>query len=342
MRNELDGKNILVTGGTGSIGSCIVEELLNYKIKKVVIFSRDETKHFLLKSRYEDTRVEAIVGDIRDYRCVERIFEKYTIDLIFHAAAMKHVSVSENFPIECALTNVIGTQNIVDLAKKYKVPKFVTISTDKATTPSNVMGATKLIAEKITLNANFTCVRFGNVANSRGSVIPVFVDNLKNRKPIVVTDPNVTRFILQIPDAVRLVIKATKYAQGGEIFILKMKAFKLGELVEVLVDEIAPLLNIAKKDIEIRYTGLITGEKLHEDLINPAELNRIFELDDMYIVLKEKGNLSRYPGIESIILEKYSSNDTKRITKEEINKIISQYIYDSLPIRFNGKYNLGK
>jgi len=327
MHNELDGKVILVTGGTGSIGGKIVEELLQYQIKRIIIFSRDEIKHFLLKSRYNDTRVESIIGDIRDYRSVERVFEKNTIDLIYHAAAMKHVVVSDNFPIECAQTNIIGTQNIVDLAKKNNVPKLITISTDKATSPSNVMGATKLIAEKITINANYTCVRFGNVGNSRGSVIPVFVDNLKNKKPIIVTNPNVTRFMIKIPDAVKLVLKATRLAQGGDIFILKMKAFRLGDLVEVLLDDVVPLLNVIKKDIIIKNTGLTFGEKLYEDLINPTELERIFEIEDMYVVLKDKENSLKYNGIKTIKLEKYSSNDSKIMAKEEIKKIVLEYVY---------------
>ena len=319
--NEFDGKVIAVTGGTGSIGSRIVEALLQYNVKKIIIFSRDEIKHYLLKSRYNDARVESIVGDIRDHRSVEKIFEKSAIDIIYHAAAMKHVVVSEDFPLECAKTNIIGTQNIVDLAKKFKVPKLITISTDKATSPSNVMGATKLIAERITVNANYTCVRFGNVANSRGSVIPVIMDNLRNYKPIVVTDPDVTRFMLKIPDAVKLVLNASIHAQGGEIFILKMKAFRLGDLVEVLLDDIAPLLNISEDRIEILNTGLTIGEKNHEDLISPTEIERIFEIDDMYVVLKEKENSSRYDGIKSIKLETYSSDLSETLTKEEITEI---------------------
>jgi len=268
MEEELKGKTVLVTGGTGSIGSEIVKQIFNYEINKVIIFSRDEIKHFLIKKRILDERLETVVGDIRDYRSVQRVFEDFDIDLIYHAAAMKHVVLCEDFPIESAKTNIFGTQNVVDLAVKYGVPKLLTISTDKSAYPVNVMGATKFIAEKITLNANYSCVRFGNVANSRGSVIPVFIDNLLNKKPISITDPNVTRFIIGIPDAVKLVIKATRCAKGGDIFILKMKAFKLGDLLDVILDRIAPRLDISKEDIKVNVTGLVLGEKLHEDLIN--------------------------------------------------------------------------
>jgi FlaA1/EpsC-like NDP-sugar epimerase len=270
--------------------------------------------------------VESFIGDVRDIRSVERVFEKYPINLVYHAAAMKHVVVSENFPMECALTNIQGTQNIVDLAKKYKVPKLITISTDKSTSPSNVMGATKLIAEKITINADYTCVRFGNVANSRGSVIPVLIENLKNKKPIIVTDREVTRFMIRIPDAVKLVVNATKHAQGGDIFILKMKAFKLGDLIDVLVQDIVPLLKISKNDVKIINTGLTIGEKNHEDLINPTEINRVFEIDNMYVVLSEKTNFSKYNGIKTTNLQKYSSNDSESIPREEIKKIVSEYL----------------
>jgi len=178
MKDKLRGKTVLVTGGTGSIGSEIVKQLLDYEVNKVIIFSRDEIKHFLVKKRILNERLVTVVGDVRDYRSVQRVFEEFNIDLIYHAAAMKHVVICEDFPIESAKTNILGTQNVVDLAIKFGIQKMITISTDKSAYPVNVMGATKFIGERITLNANFSCVRFGNVANSRGSVIPVFIDNL--------------------------------------------------------------------------------------------------------------------------------------------------------------------
>ena len=326
MKNELNGKTVLVTGGTGSIGSEIVKQLLEYNIKKVITFSRDEIKHFLLKKRVLDERLETFVGDVRDYKSIERVFEKFDIDLIYHAAAMKHVIMCENFPIESAKTNITGTQNVVDLAVKNKVPKMITISTDKAVHPVNVMGATKYIAEKITLNGNYTCVRFGNVANSRGSVIPIFVDNLLNKNPITITNPDVTRFIMKTTDAVKLVIKATEYAKGNDIFILKMKAFKLGDLLNVLINRIAPKLNISKKEIKVNTVGLVPGEKLHEELINNTEIDRIYELDDMYIVLKNNKEASKYQNINKINLQKYTSKDVELISNVELEEIITEYL----------------
>jgi len=333
MKNEFKGKTILVTGGTGSIGSEIVRQLLEYNVNKVIIFSRDEIKHFLIKKRILGERLETVVGDVRDYRSLQRVFEENDIDLIYHAAAMKHVVICEDFPIESVKTNILGTQNIVDLAIKYEVPKMITISTDKSASPVNVMGATKFIAERITLNANFSCVRFGNVANSRGSVIPVFVNALLNNKLITISDPNVTRFIIGIEDAVGLIFKATKYTIGGEIFILKMKAFRLGDLLDVIINRIAPRLDISKEDIKVNVTGLVPGEKLHEDLINNTESNRIYELDDMYVILKNNKDISKYQNIKKIDLHKYTSKDVELISKEEIEKIVMKYLRNHLFMR---------
>ena len=327
MKKELKGKTVLVTGGTGSIGSEIVKQILGYEVDKVIIFSRDEIKHFLVKKNILDDRLETVVGDVRDYRSIQRVFEEFDIDLVYHAAAMKHVVICEDFPVESAKTNIFGTQNVVDLAIKFGIPKMITISTDKAAYPVNVMGATKFIAEGITLNANYSCVRFGNVANSRGSVIPVFIDNLLNKKPISITDPNVTRFIIGIPDAVKLVLKATEYAKGGDIFILKMKAFRLGDLLDVILDRIAPRLGISKEGIEVNVTSLEQGEKLHEDLINNTESNRIYEIDDMYVILNNNEDASKYQNIKKTDLHEYTSKDVELISKDGIEKIVMNNLY---------------
>ena len=338
MKKELKGKTVLVTGGTGSIGSEIVKQILGYEVDKVIIFSRDEIKHFLVKKNILDDRLETVVGDVRDYRSVQRVFEENDIDLIYHAAAMKHVVMCEDFPIESAKTNIFGTQNVVDLAMKYEVSKMITISTDKSAYPVNVMGATKFIAEKITLNANYSCVRFGNVANSRGSVIPVFIDNLLNKKPISITDPNVTRFIIGIPDAVKLVIKATRSAKGGDIFILKMKAFRLGDLLDVILDRIGPRLGVSKDEIKVNMMGLIPGEKLHEDLMNNTESTRVYELDDMYVILRDDEDVSKYQSIKKIDLHEYTSKDVELISKDEIERIAMEYLRNYLT---RGGFNNG-
>ena len=340
IEDKLKGKTVLVTGGTGSIGSEIVKQILDYKVNRVIIFSRDEIKHFMVKKRILDDRLETVIGDVRDYRSLQRVFEEFNIDLIYHAAAMKHVVICEDFPIESAKTNIFGTQNVVDLAMKFGIPKMITISTDKSAYPVNVMGATKFIAERITLNANFSCVRFGNVANSRGSVIPVIIDNLLNKKPITISDPNVTRFIIGIPDAVKLVIKATEYAKGGEIFILKMKAFRLGDLLDVILDRIAPRLGV-KDEIKVNMTGLISGEKLHEDLINNTEPNRVYELEDMYVILRNADDASKYQSIKKIDMHEYTSKDVELISKDEIEEIVMKYL-NKIFGRVRGGFNNGR
>ena len=336
MKDELKGKTVLVTGGTGSIGSEIVNQILNFDVDKAIVFSRDEIKHFLVKKRILDDRLETVVGDVKDYRSIQRVFEDNDINLVYHAAAMKHVVICENFPIESAKTNILGTQNVVDLAVKYGVQKLITISTDKSVYPMNVMGATKLIAERITLNANYSCVRFGNVANSRGSVIPVFIDNLLNKKPITITDPNVTRFIISISEAVKLVISATNYARGGDIFILKMRAFKLGDLMDVVLKRIAPTLGISNADVKVNVTGLIIGEKLHEDLINNTELDRVYELNDMYVIFRDSEDVTKKQKNKKADLREYTSKNVELLSKEEIEEIVMDYLN---PVLIKGGFN---
>jgi len=334
MKNVLAGKTVLVTGGTGSIGCEIVRQALAQGADKVVVFSRDEIKHFMIKKRITDDRLQTMVGDVRDLRSVRQIFRSHDIDIIYHAAAMKHVVMCEDFPHEAVETNIMGSNNVVDSAIEYGVSKMITISTDKAAYPMNVMGATKLISERITLNANkvskneqaFSCVRFGNVAGSRGSVIPVYIDNLQNRTPLEVTDTEVTRFIMEIPDAVKLIIKATEYMYGGEICILKMRAMRLGDLIDVTLNSVAPRLNIAKENIKVNVTGLDLGEKLHEDLINDSESSQMYELDDMYIILPRNKSYTEYRGLSKASIRRYASSDVELLSKHKLEQIVMKYL----------------
>jgi UDP-N-acetylglucosamine 4,6-dehydratase len=326
-----EDKNVLVTGGAGSIGNELVKQLLKRNVSKVIIFSRDETKHFIIKKRIFDDRFETVVGDVRDYGSIKRVFEQYDLDLIYHAAAMKHVVMCEDFPIEGVKTNILGKKNVVDLARRYDVPNLITISTDKSTNPVNVMGATKFIAERITMNAGYSCVRFGNVANSRGSVIPVFIDNLLNEKPLNVSNLDVTRFIMEIPEAVNLILKATEFSKGKDIFILDMKAFRLGDLLEVIVNRIAPKLGIFN-DVSVEISGLVRGEKFHEELINSIEANYTYKIEDMYLVLKDDVKASNYKGAKKVSIENYKSTDVEMLSKDEIEIIIMNYI-EKLKIR---------
>jgi UDP-N-acetylglucosamine 4,6-dehydratase/5-epimerase len=334
MNTILTGKVILVTGGTGSIGSEIVRQSLAQGAKKVLVLSRDEIKHFLMRKRIEDDRLDTVVGDIRNSRSIDIAFQKYDIDIIYHAAAMKHVVMCDDFPMEAVQTNIIGTQNVVDMAIKYHIGKTILISTDKAVYPVNILGTTKFTAEKIAVNASkirkhnqvFACVRFGNVSSSRGSVIPVYIDNLLHGNPLEVTNPDVTRFVMEISDAVNLVIKATDFALGGEIFILKMKAFKLGDLVDVITQRIALRLNVKKENIKFNYSGLNRGEKLHEDLVSATEASRMHEVADGYVILPDNISSDKYTLGKKISFSKYSSNDVELISKDEIERMVLKYL----------------
>lgn len=336
MKTFITDKIVLVFGGTGSLGSEIVRRSLEGGAKKVIAFSRDEMKHFILRQRITDMRLETVIGDIRDIESIERIFNNTNVDIIYHAAAMKHVAMCEVAPLQAVETNIIGTQNIVDVALEHNVSRVVTVSTDKAAYPVNVLGATKFLAERLMLNASrqcaseqvFSCVRFGNVAASRGSVIPVWVDNLMRRKPLQVTDYGVTRFIIEIPQAIGLMMRATEYASGGEIFILKMKAFRLADMLEVVINRIAPRFSVRPTDVQIEATGLVEGEKLHEDLINGIEAAHLYELNDMFVILKDNADLSRYPGARKSGLKSYTSDAAPFISKDELEQIIRDYIRD--------------
>ncbi|ACJ17191.1 Hypothetical protein TON_1701 [Thermococcus onnurineus NA1] len=335
--NVFKNKNVLVTGGTGSIGREIVRQLLRTEVNKVVVMSRDEIKHFIMRKEILDDRLEFVVGDVRDFQSASNVFKLYDINIVFHAAAMKHVVISEEFPFEAVKTNIIGTQNLVELALHHGTEKFVTISTDKAANPTTVMGATKFIAERITLNANklaknesaFMVVRFGNVANSRGSVIPIFITTLVNKKTLFVSDPEVTRFIMRISDAVRLVFKATELAEGGELFILKMNAFKLGDLVEVMRRDIAPLVGIDPGEVTVKLIGLSPGEKLHEDLINEVESHYIEDLGNMYRIKIGEPSLGE---VHSNVV-KYSSKEAPKLSRKELRDIVLEYL------RIGGQHN---
>lgn len=310
---KIEKKTYLVTGGTGSIGYEIVKQLLMHDVEKVVVFSRDDTKHFLMKKRIPSERLDTVVGDVREYRSIQRALKQYDFDVIYHAAAMKHVAICELSPVEAAKTNILGTQNVVDAAVHCDIPKMITISTDKAIYPTNVMGATKFIAEKITLTAGYSCVRFGNVANSRGSVIPVFIENILHGQPLSVSSLEVTRFLMQLSDAVKLVIEASQYCQGGDVFVLKMKAFQLGDLVDVL-RKMPPL-----KSVDVRIGGLTPGEKLHEDLLDETELDRVCEINDMYCVLPFGAGVQQK-------MKGYSSQDVELLSQKELEKIVREYL----------------
>ena len=281
MKRNLSGKIIMVTGAAGSIGSEIVRQLTKFSPKKIILFDCAESPLYdielEIREDYKFSNIVVEIGDVRDRILVEQVFEKYAPEIIYHAAAYKHVPMMENHPSEAVITNVMGTKILADTAVRHNVSKFVMISTDKAVNPTNVMGASKRIAEIYTQSLNnmanvstqFITTRFGNVLGSNGSVIPRFRKQIENGGPITVTDPEITRFFMTIPEACQLVLIAGNMGTGGEIFIFDMgQPVKIAKLAEKMI-----LLSGLRlgSDIEIKYTGLRPGEKLYEELLATKE-----------------------------------------------------------------------
>ena len=278
-----------MTGGCGSIGSEIVRQLIESSPKRVRVLDNDETGHWRLSQEIESPLLRNLVGDIRDRARVGRAMEG--VDIVFHAAALKHVPLCEYNPFEAVYTNVIGTQNIVEAAINQGVQKLIGISTDKAVNPINTMGATKLLSERLIVNApvgfsniQSACVRFGNVLGSVGSVIPMFKQQIAKGGPITVTTSDMTRFFMTIPQAVRLVLQAAERMTGHEVFVLKMDVARIMDIAEVMIDAFAPQYGFRKEDIAIQMIGKRAGEKTHEYLFTEDEAPHIVVTDDMFVI----------------------------------------------------------
>jgi FlaA1/EpsC-like NDP-sugar epimerase len=259
------------------------------------------------------------------------------VDIVFHAAALKHVPLCEFNPIDAVKTNVIGTQNVLDAALDEEVDRIIFISTDKAVNPTNVMGATKLLAERLTISANYykgsrktklSCVRFGNVLGSRGSVVPLFKKQILKGEPITITDPDMTRFIMDIPKAIKLILKAAEIARGGEIFILKMPVIQISDLADAMVEELSESSCRDLKEFKITI-GRRAGEKLYEELMTEFEAVNAYENDEMIIVLpsgwRNGWPLGEMPeGFEKAEPRVYSSKDAKLLSKEDIRSMLKE------------------
>ncbi|NRF93663.1 polysaccharide biosynthesis protein [Paenibacillus frigoriresistens] len=291
MNGIFTGKKVLITGGTGTIGSQLLKHILLDNPAIVRIFSRDEHKQFELQQQFrEHSNIRYLIGDVRDYTRVLRALED--IDYVFHTAAMKHVPSCEYNPFEAVQTNVIGTQNIIQSALYNGVKKVLFTSTDKAISPTNTYGATKLTAERLVSAAQtqkgpketiFTSVRFGNVMGSRGSVIPLFKQQILEKGFITVTDINMIRYMMTPQQAISLMLKACDMAQGGEVFVLKMPIIRLIDLIEVMIEELTEKYSL-KNQPSVRVIGLRPGEKMYEELMSDDEVKIAYESDDMYII----------------------------------------------------------
>lgn len=324
-------KVIMVTGGGGSIGSELCRQLVSHKPKQLIIFDIYENNAYdiqqELKINYPDANVVTLIGSIRNVSRLESVFAQYKPDIVYHAAAHKHVPLMEVSPDEAVKNNVVGTWNVARMADKYGVKKFVMISTDKAVNPTNVMGATKRICEMIVQTYNeisktdFVAVRFGNVLGSNGSVIPLFKRQIEAGGPVTVTDPNIIRYFMTIPEAVSLVLQAGAYAKGGEIFILDMgEPVKIDDLAKNLIRLSGYTLGV---DMEIKYTGLRPGEKLYEELLMKEE--GLQETDNKLIHIGKPIEFDKenfFNNLEKLKEEAYSETGNIR---ESLKKVVVTY-----------------
>lgn len=313
IRKFIRGKRILVTGGCGSIGSEIVRQLITFNASSIIIYDNAESSLFYLEQEISETNknihIRYIIGDIRDKDRLNDVFNSYKPDIVYHAAAYKHVPMMENNPIEAIKTNILGTKNVADVAVAHGTKTFVMISTDKAVNPTNIMGATKRIAEIYTQSLNktsqtlFITTRFGNVLGSHGSVVPIFIKQILNGGPVNVTHPDVIRYFMTIPEACQLVLQASSLGEANDIFLFNMgKPVKIVDLAKNLIR----ILN--KPDVKINFIGLRPGEKLYEELLCDGE-NSIPTDDPNIMKLKHTDlNLTKtLPEIEKLI--KVNSNN---------------------------------
>ena len=322
-----EGKKILITGGTGSLGQALTKRLLKSDVATIRIFSRNESKQIEMASKISDKRLRFLLGDIRDYDRLNRALED--IDIVFHVAALKHVPVIEYNPFEGIKTNVIGSQNVISACLEQNVERAICIGTDKAVSPINTYGATKLLMEKLFVTASnylnpkrhrtkFITLRYGNVVGSSGSVIPKFVEQIKNKQNITITDPKMTRFSITMDHALDFILKASKLGKGSEIFVPKMKAYSITSVKDSLFE----LLGSTGEEV----TGIREGEKLDEILISDDEMRYCWELEDMFMILhpvinknysEETNELKKIQSMES-----YSSANAEKLSNDELKKII--------------------
>ncbi|WP_340025126.1 SDR family NAD(P)-dependent oxidoreductase [Paenibacillus sp. FSL K6-1096] len=322
-------KKILVIGGTGTIGKSLVKLILEQEPETVRILSRDEYKQFrLLNEVNGHGKLSCLIGDVRDYERVLAAMED--IDYVFHTAAMKHVSFCEYNPFEAVLTNIVGTHNVIRAAKRQRVQKVVFTSTDKAISPTNNYGATKLTAEKLIASAEtlggrgqtvFCTVRFGNVMGSRGSVIPLFVKQAREGKAITVTDLSMTRFMMTLEQATKLTVQSLRIAKGGETFILKMPVIRLQDLAEVVAEEASGKFGVPAA-AQISEVGLKPGEKRYEELMTYEESLSAYELPDVYIVPSPYASVQSYGDAGRPEPGTYSSEGAAPLTKEQVRRLV--------------------
>ena len=328
----LKGKKILITGGTGSLGNALTSRLLESDVDTIRIYSRNESKQVEMERKFNDEKLRFLIGDIRDKERLETALED--IDIVFHAAALKHVPVIEYNPFESIKTNVVGSQNVIDAAIKQDVDKAICISTDKAVSPLNTYGATKLLMEKLFVTANnfvnlerhqtkFLALRYGNVFGSSGSIIPTFLQQIKNGQKITITDSMMTRFSVTMEQALDFILDCTNYGKPSEIYIPKLKGYS----IEIIIEAFRSLF----KNVEVEKIGVRPGEKFHEVLMSSDEARYSWDLGNKTMIANPSKSDNEILHLYSNKIKKntdvqaYSSEYVEKLTADEIKKLIQEY-----------------
>lgn len=335
-RQFFAGKRILVTGAAGTIGRALIEQLLSLEPERIYALDNIETEIFYLETQYKaDRRFVAVFGDIRDYDKLHHTINE--VQIVFHGAALKHVTVCERAPFDAVQTNIIGVKNLIDAALASSVERVIFMSSDKAVNPTNVMGTSKLMGERLITAANsmrsdhqaiFSSTRFGNVLGSHGSVVELFKRQIEAGGPLTVTDPGMSRFVMSPKQAVNLVMHSATLARGGEVFVTKMQSLQIADLAAVMIDMLAPHQGYTPEDIETQILGSRPGEKFYEELLNEEETRRTLELPEHFVVLPAFRYIYdtieyEYPGIIRDRVEGvYRSDRETFMTHDEIRHFL--------------------
>ena len=335
MENFYSDKKILVLGAAGTVGREIVRQIIFFEPTELRLMDNNETEMFFLMEEYRNKNVFCFLGDIRDRDKLEKLSKD--IDIIIHCAAFKHVILSEYNPFDVVQTNIIGVENIIRAATICNVKQLLFTSSDKAVNPTNVMGTSKLMGERLITAANavrkdnktiFSSTRFGNVLGSRGSVVPLFMKQIKNGGPVTITDHKMTRFVMTIEEASRLVLESVPFSRGGEVFVTKMPVIKITDLAEVMIKLLAPGYGYNPEDIKTVEIGAKPGEKLYEELMSEEEVHRSLELKDMFVVTPAFKSIYQsiqyeYPDTLLTELKKsYVSENEEPLNKSELEKYL--------------------
>lgn len=306
-------KTILITGGTGSWGNELTRQLLERAPGKIIIYSRGELAQVVMQRKFKGSPVEYVIGDIRDSGAIDRLFRR-GLDIVFHLAALKHVPVCENQPQEACKTNINGTAHLVNAAIRYKIEKFIDVSTDKAVAPTNLYGFTKAVGEKLAIQANnltketdFVCIRGGNVLGSNGSVVPLFIEQIKSKNKITVTDGSMTRYFLTLSQAIHLLFQAAEESVGGETYVMNMPSFYLSDIAKALIE------HYGNEKTTIEEIGIREGEKVDEELISEHEVKRSYAFNGNYYIILPDIHIDRdyryVKGLPKFEGKSFSSSD---------------------------------